>query len=124
MVSDGSPWRPIVHLEDIIRAVYCTLEAPAGAVNGEVFNVGGAEQWTHADLVTLLVSMADGASYEFVEWPAEKKAIDIGSFYADSSKFMQATGWAPTVGLREGLARTLAFYRANYAAYVNDGTGA
>jgi nucleoside-diphosphate-sugar epimerase len=40
MVSDGSPWRPIVHIEDIIRAVYCTLEAPADAVNGETFNVG------------------------------------------------------------------------------------
>jgi len=38
MVSDGSPWRPIVHVEDIIRAVYCTLEAPADAVNGEIFD--------------------------------------------------------------------------------------
>jgi len=40
MVSDGSPWRPIVHIEDIIQAVRCTLEAPADAVNGETFNVG------------------------------------------------------------------------------------
>ncbi len=40
MVSDGSPWRPIVHVEDIVRAVACALEAPAGAVNGETFNVG------------------------------------------------------------------------------------
>jgi nucleoside-diphosphate-sugar epimerase len=40
MVSDGSPWRPIVHIEDIIEAVRCTLEAPTAAVNGEIFNVG------------------------------------------------------------------------------------
>jgi nucleoside-diphosphate-sugar epimerase len=40
MVSDGSPWRPIVHIEDIIRAVCCVLEAPPQAVNGEIFNVG------------------------------------------------------------------------------------
>ena len=40
MISDGSPWRPIVHIEDIIEAMRCALEAPAGAVNGEIFNVG------------------------------------------------------------------------------------
>ncbi len=40
MVSDGSPWRPVVHIEDIIEAVRCTLEAPGDTVNGEIFNVG------------------------------------------------------------------------------------
>jgi nucleoside-diphosphate-sugar epimerase len=40
MISDGSPWRPIVHIEDICEAMYCALEAPASAVNGQIFNVG------------------------------------------------------------------------------------
>jgi nucleoside-diphosphate-sugar epimerase len=44
MVSDGSPWRPIVHIEDIIDAVRCTLEAPTAAVNGEIFNVGATSE--------------------------------------------------------------------------------
>jgi nucleoside-diphosphate-sugar epimerase len=44
MVSDGSPWRPIVHIEDIIEAVRCTLEAPSSTVNGEVFNVGASTE--------------------------------------------------------------------------------
>jgi nucleoside-diphosphate-sugar epimerase len=44
MVSDGSPWRPIVHIEDIIEAVRCVLEAPTAAVNGEVFNVGATSE--------------------------------------------------------------------------------
>lgn len=44
MVSDGSPWRPIVHIEDIIEAVRCTLEAPPAAVNGEIFNVGSTSE--------------------------------------------------------------------------------
>ncbi len=44
MVSDGSPWRPIVHIEDIIDAVRCTLDAPAAAVNGEIFNVGATSE--------------------------------------------------------------------------------
>jgi UDP-glucose 4-epimerase len=120
--GDGTQIRDFVYVDDVADAF---LRAGASdAVNGEVFNVGGAEQWTHAALVTLLVSLAEGASYEFVEWPAEKKVIDIGSFYADSSKFTRATGWAPTVGLREGLIRTLDFYRSHYGEYVDAGTSA
>jgi nucleoside-diphosphate-sugar epimerase len=44
MTSDGSPWRPIVHIEDICEAIACALEAPPEAVNGEVFNVGSTRE--------------------------------------------------------------------------------
>jgi nucleoside-diphosphate-sugar epimerase len=44
MISDGSPWRPIVHIEDICEALRCALEAPADAVNGEIFNVGDSNE--------------------------------------------------------------------------------
>lgn len=44
MISDGSPWRPIVHVEDICEAMRCAVEAPASAVNGEVFNVGRTDE--------------------------------------------------------------------------------
>jgi len=44
MTSDGSPWRPIVHIEDICEAMRCAVEAPADAVGGEVFNVGATTE--------------------------------------------------------------------------------
>lgn len=40
MISDGSPWRPVVHVEDICEAIYRALVAPEAAVRGKVFNVG------------------------------------------------------------------------------------
>lgn len=40
MTSDGSPWRPVVHVEDICEAIYRSLLAPSAAVSGKVFNVG------------------------------------------------------------------------------------
>ena len=40
MTSDGSPWRPIVHIDDICQAMLCALKAPRDAVAGESFNVG------------------------------------------------------------------------------------
>jgi nucleoside-diphosphate-sugar epimerase len=40
MVSDGSPWRPLVHVNDICEAIYCALRAPEDPVRGKIFNVG------------------------------------------------------------------------------------
>jgi nucleoside-diphosphate-sugar epimerase len=40
MISDGSPWRPVVHVEDICEAIYRALVAPEDAVRGKIFNVG------------------------------------------------------------------------------------
>ena len=44
MISDGSPWRPLVHVQDICGAILCALEAPSEAVAGEVFNVGSTKE--------------------------------------------------------------------------------
>src|SRR5262249_5154535 len=40
MTSDGSPWRPVVHVLDICEAIYRSLTAPEEAVRGRIFNVG------------------------------------------------------------------------------------
>jgi len=40
MTSDGSPWRPVVHVEDMCSAIRCSLEAPTEAVNTQIYNVG------------------------------------------------------------------------------------
>jgi nucleoside-diphosphate-sugar epimerase len=44
MTSDGSPWRPFVHVLDIAQAVACVLDAPRDVVHAEIFNVGSDEQ--------------------------------------------------------------------------------
>ncbi len=58
MISDGRPWRPIVHIEDIIEAVRCTLDAPVGAVNGEIFNVGSTGENYRIREIAEIVSKA------------------------------------------------------------------
>jgi len=44
--------------------------------------------------------------------------IDIGSFYADSTRFRTTTGWAPSMTLRDGLAQTIAYYREHLPRYL------
>jgi len=114
--GDGSQIRDFVFVDDAADAF---LRAAAlDAARGEVFNVGGLEPISHRDLVTLLLEIAGSGSVRYVPWPPDKERIDIGSFYSDSSKFTNTTDWRPTVPLREGLAKTVAFYRANMPHYV------
>ncbi len=114
--GDGSQVRDFVFVDDAAEAFL--LAGAADSCNGEVFNVGGDEPISHRDLVQLLLDVAGTGRVRFVPWPDEKRRIDIGSFYSDSTKFRHATGWSPTVTLREGLARTVAFYRAHFREYV------
>jgi UDP-glucose 4-epimerase len=116
--GDGSQLRDFVYVDDAADAF---LRAGASdRCNGEVFNVGGDRPISHRDLSNLLVKVAGAGAVAYVDWPPDKKAIDIGSFYADSSKFTATTGWTPQVELSDGLRRTLAFYRQHYDRYVSD----
>ena len=114
--GDGSQMRDFVYVDDACSAFL--LAGATDAVNGLALNVGGAEPTKHRDLVELMIEVANSGRCRFVEWPAEKKAIDIGSFYADSTRFREVTGWEPRVMLREGLTRTIAFYREHLQSYL------
>jgi UDP-glucose 4-epimerase len=89
------------------------------ACNGDAFNVGGDVPVSHSDLAAELVRISGKGRVEYVSWPPDKKAIDIGSFYADSTRFMKATGWQPSIPLSEGLRRTIDFYRRHFSQYVD-----
>jgi len=120
--GDGSQQRDFVYVDDAADAF---LRAGASdACNGEAFNVGGAAPIAHRELAEMLIRIAGSGSVEYVAWPPESKAIDIGSFYADSTKFKTTTGWRPTVALEDGLRRTIAFYREHWCEYVGDQRGA
>jgi UDP-glucose 4-epimerase len=120
--GDGSQVRDFVYVDDVADAF---LRAGALDVcDGDVFNVGGSEPISHRDLTAMLIEVAGAGTMRFVDWPQDKKIIDIGSFYADSTKFSRATGWKPTVSLRDGLARTVAYYREHLRNYLDAPPGA
>jgi UDP-glucose 4-epimerase len=80
--------------------------------------VGGTEPITLRALVELLMAIAGTGRYRFVEWPSDKKAIDIGDFTTDSSLIDRSLGWRASTPLRDGFAETIAFYRQHLSHYV------
>jgi UDP-glucose 4-epimerase len=115
--GDGRQIRDFVYVDDAADAF---LRAGASdACNGQVFNVGGMSPIAHRELVELIIETAGTGRFRMVEWPAERKAIDIGDFYADSSLIERVLGWTPRTPLREGLTRTFAYYRGCLRHYLS-----
>ncbi|PYK82358.1 MAG: NAD-dependent epimerase [Verrucomicrobia bacterium] len=69
------------------------------------------------ELASLLVEISGGGNYELVPFPDERKAIDIGDYYADFRKIDKLVGWSPKVSLDDGLKQTLEYYRKHHAHY-------
>lgn len=113
--GDGLQLRDFTFVDDVVEAFL--MAGASDAANGQVFNIGAIEPISLRELAELLVEVAGSGSYELVPFPAERKAIDIGSVYVDDRKIRRVLKWHPRVDLREGLMRTIAYYRAHRAEY-------
>ncbi|MBI3932532.1 MAG: NAD-dependent epimerase/dehydratase family protein [Acidobacteria bacterium] len=114
--GDGQQKRDFDYVDDVVDAF---LRAGAtDSSDGQVFNLGGDEPTSLLDLVKMLVEIAGRGSFTLVPFPPERKRIDIGDFYADASRIRQTLGWQPRVRLREGLERTIAYYREHKERYL------
>lgn len=115
-VWEGAQRRDFNYVEDVVDALLLAIVSEAA--RGQVFNLGSAQVVTLSELAQMLIDLNGGGSCAHCAFPPERKRIDIGDYYADFSRIEQALGWRPRVPLREGLARTLAFYREHLKLYL------
>ena len=115
-VWGGEQRRDLTYVDDVVDAFLAAAATPACL--GQVYNIGGSPPVTLTELAELLIAVNGSGLYVRKQFPDERKRIDIGDYWADDSRFRQATGWAPRVDLREGLRRSLDYYRAHLAAYL------
>jgi nucleoside-diphosphate-sugar epimerase len=81
--SDGTPWRPIVHIEDISRAFIAVLAAPPEIVHGQAFNVGQtSENYRISEIAEIVKQVVPNTKVEF----AEGAGPDLRCYRADFSK--------------------------------------
>jgi len=92
--SDGTPWRPLVHVEDISRAFLAMLEAPRELVHDEAFNVGRQEDNVQVrDIAEMVRSAVPGSAVSL----AESAGPDLRNYRVDFSKL---TGTFPDLRMR------------------------
>lgn len=115
-VWGGEQRRELLFVDDAVEAfLYAALTRDTA---GLALNVGGDAPYTLLALAEALVRANRGGRFERRDFPDERKRIDIGDFVTDDRRFRTQTGWAPRVGLDEGLARSLDYYRCHLASYL------
>ncbi len=115
-VWGGEQLRDFTYVDDAVNALL--LAAIHEEANGQIFNLGGEQVFTLKEVADLMLEVAGEGQYSVHTFPADRKRIDIGDYYADAKLIESTLGWQIKVPLREGLARTLAFYRQNITHYI------
>jgi UDP-glucose 4-epimerase len=116
LFGDGSQERDCLFVDDVVDCLVRAATTPEA--NGEVFNVGNDEHLPLRAIADLIVAAAGSGSVEMVPWPPDRDAIDIGSYFGDSSKAKRMLGWMPETTFAEGIERTVGFYREHLARYL------
>ncbi len=108
--SDGSPWRPVVHVEDICRAFVAVLEAPRKAIHNQAFNVGRSEEnYRVGELAEIVRQIVPGCRIEY----APDGGPDKRCYRVDCSKIArQVPAFRPRWSVRRGVAQLYEAYRA------------
>ncbi|HZP29670.1 MAG TPA: NAD-dependent epimerase/dehydratase family protein [Acidimicrobiia bacterium] len=114
--GDGAQERDCLYVDDVVECLLRAAVSPDAV--GEVFNVGNDERLSLVAIAQAVVDAAGSGSVEHVPWPPDRDAIDIGSYFGDSSKAKRLLGWAPETPFAEGIARTIEFYRARLDRYL------
>jgi UDP-glucose 4-epimerase len=114
-VWGGRQLRDFTYVDDAVHALL--MAGASDEVNGQVFNLGGDCVINLKDLADLLIEVNGAGEYMVQSFPPDRKGIDIGDYYANFSRIRSVLKWKPEVPLRQGLARTLTFYREHLEHY-------
>ena len=115
VIGTGEQTRSFCYVTDLAAGILRVIAASESAARGEVFNLGNPDEWTVGKFAALVVEVAGSRS------PITRQAVqeadpvyrdDPGRRCPDITKARTVLGWEPTVPLREGLAETIAWYRA------------
>jgi len=113
--GSGRILRDFLYVDDCVEALLAAAAEPAAV--GEILNVGHDRPSTFLEVAEILRELVPAASIEFTEFTPERRAQEPGDFVSDITKIRRLLGWEPRVSLRDGLARTVEFYRERRADY-------
>lgn len=115
-VWGGEQLRDFTYVDDAVEAFLLAAAKAEGV--GEVFNLGGPPAVSLRELAELMVEVHGGGEFVVREFPADRKKIDIGHYYADDRLIARKLGWKWRTNLRTALERTIAYYRAEWKHYL------
>jgi len=113
--GDGSQLRNVSFVEDAVNAL--VLAAMDDEANREVFFATADRQYCVAEITKAICDQI-GGTMQYVEWPRERQAIEIGDAVISNLRIKSRLNWQPQYSLEEGLAKTGEFFRSCLDKYL------
>ena len=120
LFGEGRQKRDFNYVDDVVEGILMT--GASEKAEGDVFNLGSNEPVSLSHLAEELIWLTGRGTVGYVPFPPERQLIDIGNCYSSYGKIEALLGWEPRTSLRDGLARTIEYYKANSAHYWDSNT--
>ena len=114
--GNGLQRRDYNYVDDVVDALLIAATRPEA--RGKIYNLGAPEPLSLEDTARLMCKLSEGASYEKIPFPEERKAIDVGDFVCDYKAFQSTFDWDPKVKFQEGISKSIDYYRKNLDYYI------
>ena len=111
----GEILRDFLYVDDCVEALLKAGGEPAAI--GEIINIGSDQASTFREVAETLAEILPGTQWRYTDFTPERRAQEPGDFVSDISKARRVLSWEPSVSLRTGLERTVAFYRERRGDY-------
>ena len=114
--GDGKQRRDYNFVEDVIDALL--IGATRTEAVGKVYNLGSPDPLSLEDTAKVMCKLTHGSAYEFVSFPKDRQAIDVGDFSCDYSSFASSFGWEPRVSFEDGILRSFEYFKQEIDHYL------
>jgi len=113
----GEQLREYAWIGDITDAFSKICSIDPIKINGKILNLGAPERISFAAMAEKIVKVVGLSKVVNVEWPEDRKSIEVGDFISDDSESKKLLGWSPSVDIDKGLNLTFDFYKKNKDRY-------
>ncbi|MFA4903824.1 MAG: NAD-dependent epimerase/dehydratase family protein [Desulfobaccales bacterium] len=113
--GEGLQRRDYIFNEDLAAGCIALIGSPGN--EGQVYNLGTGTGVPLIDMAHLVAAAVPGTEVRQVEWPKDRYFVETGDYLSDITRITAASGWLPRTTLKEGIERTVAYYRQHRGQY-------
>lgn len=110
-MTSGEQTRDFVFIDDVVEAFLLAASMPEAI--GEIFNIGTGKEHRIKDVAEMILDMT-GRPIKLLVGSLKKRPGESNHFFCDNRKAEALLGWSPKTGLKEGLSKTIEWYKTNY----------
>ncbi len=114
--GDGAQKRNVVYVDDAVAAIILALQNEE--ISGETFFAVGDNHYSVAEIAEATVKYIGAGKVKYVEWPKERKSVDVGDAIISNAKIKKVLAWSPEDDLASGLAKTKEYYKDCLKEYL------